>query len=63
MEVLEQSEIAAAVRLSETEARVLSMAMQYWQDAMETGSPLVADLTERLRAISADFDEVMDPVS
>jgi hypothetical protein len=60
MEVLKQSEISASVLISETEAKLLSLAVEYWQDAMDTGSPLVADLSERLRKISSDFDSVLD---
>jgi hypothetical protein len=60
MEVLKQSEISAAVQISETEAKLLSLAVDYWQGAMESGSPLVADLSERLREISADFDAALD---
>ena len=59
MEVIEQSEVSADVRVSETEAKILSLAIRYWKDAMDTGSPLVADLSERLAKINADFDEVM----
>ena len=59
MEVLEQSEVSAAVRVSETEAKVLSLAMRYWQDAMEADSPLVDDLSERLQKISSDFDVIL----
>ena len=60
MEVLKQSEISAAVLISETEAKLLSLAVEYWQSAMDTGSPVVADLSERLREISEDFDSVLD---
>ena len=60
MEVLKQSEISASVLISETEAKLLSLAVEYWQDAMDTGSPLVADLSERLREITSDFDVVLD---
>jgi hypothetical protein len=60
MEVLRQSEISAAVQISETEAKLLSLAVDYWQGAMESGSPLVADLSERLREITADFDAALD---
>ena len=59
MEVLEQSEVSAAVRVSETEAKVLSLALRYWQDAMEADSPLVDDLSERLQKISNDFDVIL----
>ena len=59
MEVLEQSEVAANVLLSETEAKVLAMAVGYCKDAMHSDSPLVSGLTERLQAISAEFDAVM----
>ena len=59
MEVIEQSEITAAVRMSETEAKILFLAMRYWQDAMDTGSPLVDDLSERLGKITADFDTIL----
>lgn len=59
MEVLEQSGVSAAVRLSETEAKLLSLAMCYWQDAMEADSPLVEGLSERLLQISNDFDVVL----
>jgi hypothetical protein len=45
MEVLKQSEISASVLISETEAKLLSLAMEYWQGAMDTGSPVVADLS------------------
>jgi hypothetical protein len=60
MEVLEQSEVAADVRVSETEARVLFLAMRYWEEAMDTGSPLVEDLSTRLEKISAEFDAVLE---
>ena len=60
MEVLKQSEISAAVLISETEAKLLSLAVEYWQDAMDTGSPLVADLSDRLREIAAEFDQTLD---
>jgi len=60
MEVLKQSEIAASVLISETEAKLLSLAVEYWQDAMDTGSPVVADLSERLKEIAADFDAALD---
>ncbi len=60
MEVLKQSEISAAVLISETEAKLLSLAVDYWQGAMESGSPLVADLSERLREITSDFDAALD---
>jgi hypothetical protein len=56
MEVLKQSEISASVLISETEAKLLSLAVEFWQGAMDTGSPVVADLSDRLREISADFD-------
>jgi len=60
MEVIEQSEISASVKVSETEAKVLFLAMRYWQDAMDTGSPLVEDLSLRLEKITADFDAVLE---
>jgi hypothetical protein len=60
MEVLKQSGISASVLISETEAKLLSLAVEYWQGAMETGSPVVADLSKRLREISADFDAALD---
>ena len=60
MEVLKQSEISAAVKISETEAKLLSLAMEYWKTAMDTGSPLVADLSTRLREISQDFENVIE---
>ncbi len=60
MEVLEQSEVSAAVRVSETEAKVLALAMRYWQDAMETDSPLVDNLSERLKKINDDFDVILN---
>jgi hypothetical protein len=60
MEVLKQSEISAAVKISETEAKLLSLAMEYWKNAMDTGSPLVADLSTRLREISQDFENVIE---
>lgn len=59
MEVIEQSEVSASVRVSETEAKILSLAIRYWKDAMDTGSPLVSDLSERLAMINADFDEIL----
>jgi hypothetical protein len=59
MDVLEQSGVSAAVRMSETEAKLLSLAMRYWQDAMAADSPLVEDLAERLLQISNDFDAVL----
>jgi hypothetical protein len=60
MEVLKQSEISASVLISETEAKLLSLAVEFWQGAMDTGSPVVADLSDRLREISADFDSALD---
>jgi hypothetical protein len=60
MEVLKQSEISAAVLISETEAKLLSLAVEYWQGAMDTGTPLVADLSDRLREITSDFDAALD---
>ena len=60
MEVLKQSEISASVLISETEAKLLSLAVEYWQDAMDTGSPVVEDLSRRLREISADFDATLE---
>jgi hypothetical protein len=60
MEVLKQSEISASVLISETEAKLLSLAVEFWQGAMDTGSPVVADLSARLREISADFDSALD---
>ncbi len=59
MEVLKQSEISASVLISETEAKLLSLAVDFWQGAMDTGSPVVADLSDRLREISADFDSAL----
>jgi hypothetical protein len=59
MEILEQSAVAANVVLSETEAKVLSMAVGYWKEAMDTNSPLVSGLTERLQAITDEFDAVL----
>lgn len=59
MEILEQSEISAAVRMSETEAKVLTLAMRYWQNAMATNNPLVEDLSEQLEEITQDFDAVL----
>ena len=59
MEVIEQSEVSASVRVSETEAKILSLAVRYWKDAMDTGSPLVSDLSERLAIINADFDDIL----
>jgi hypothetical protein len=60
MDVLDQSELAASVRISETEVRLLSMAVDYYRDAMGSGSPLVAGLCERLKKISEDFDGIME---
>jgi len=60
MEVLKQSEISASVLISETEAKLLSLAVEFWQDAMDTGSPVVDDLSRRLREISSDFDATLD---
>ncbi len=59
MEVIDQSELSASVKISETEARLLSMAVDYYQSAMDSGSPLVAGLSDRLKEISDEFDEVM----
>ncbi len=59
MEVLDQSELAASVKISETEARLLSMAVDYYKSSMGSGSPLVAGLAERLKEISEEFDEVI----
>ncbi len=60
MEVLKQSEISASVLISETEAKLLSLAVNYWKGAMETGSPVVADLSDRLQEITDNFDKVME---
>ena len=60
MEVLKKSQVSAAVKISETEAKLLSLAVDYWKDAMDTDSPLVADLSTRLREISQDFENIMD---
>ena len=60
MEVLKQSEISASVLISETEAKPLSLAVDYWQNAMDTGSPVVEDLSDRLREISDQFDSLLD---
>lgn len=60
MEVLKKSDVSAAVQISETEARLLSLAVDYWKDAMDSGSPLVADLSTRLREISQDFENVLE---
>ena len=62
MEVLEQSAVSAEVRLSETEATVLALAMRYWRDAMDANSPIVEGLSERLQQITEDFDSVMASV-
>ena len=35
------------------------MAVGYWKEAMDTNSPLVSDLTERLQAITDEFDSVL----
>ncbi len=59
MEVLDQSELAASVKISETEARLLSMAVDYYKNAMGAGSPLVTGLAERLHEISDEFDGQM----
>ncbi len=59
MELLDRSEVAASVRISETEARLLSMAVEYYRSAMGAESPLVAGLSERLREIADEFDGVM----
>jgi hypothetical protein len=63
MEVLKQSEVAAAVQISEVEAKLLSLAMEYWEQSMDTGSPVVAGLSNRLREITRDFDALMDGTS
>ncbi len=60
MEVLKQSEISASVLISETEAKLLSLAVDYWKGAMETGSPVVADLSDRLQEITMAFDAALD---
>jgi hypothetical protein len=60
MEVLKQSEISASVLISETEAKLLSLAVDYWKGAMETGSPVVADLSDRLQEITTAFDDALD---
>ena len=60
MEVIKQSEVAAAVEISEVEAKLLSLAMEYWEQSMDTGSPIVADLSDRLRKITQDFDAVLE---
>lgn len=59
MEILDQSELEASVRISETEARLLSMAVDYYKTSMGSGSPLVAGLSERLKEISEEFDGIM----
>ena len=59
VEVIEQSAVSADVRMTETETRLLALAMSYWQDAMNAESPVVDDLSERLQRISADFDALL----
>jgi hypothetical protein len=59
MEVLDQSGVAASVKISETEARLLSMAVDYYKSSMGSDSPLVAGLSERLKEISDEFNEVI----
>ena len=59
MEILKQSEVNAAVQISEVEAKLLSLAMEYWEQTMDTGSPVVAGLSDRLREITRDFDTLM----
>ena len=59
MEVIKQSETEASVQISEFEAKLLSMAMEYWEESMESGSPVVAGLSDRLREISQDFDALI----
>ena len=60
VEVIKQSEMAASIQISETEAKLLSMAVDYWKGAMSYDSPLAVDLSDRLRDITADFDAVME---
>ena len=60
MEVIDQSPGSAAVQISEVEAKLLSLAVEYWESSMGTGSPLVADLSDRLRDITRDFDALID---
>ena len=60
MEILEQSPKSAAVEISEVEAKLLSLALEYWEGTMDTGSPVVADLSDRLRDITRDFNALMD---
>ena len=62
MEVLDQSEVAASVKISESEARLLSMAVDYYRSSMGTSSAVVAGLSERLHEISAEFDGIMEQV-
>jgi hypothetical protein len=59
VEVIEQSAVSADVRMTETETRLLALAMSYWQGAMNAESPVVDDLSERLQSISADFDALL----
>jgi hypothetical protein len=61
MEVLKQSETSAAALISETEARLLSLPVEYRQGAMDTGSPLAADLSDRLGESTVDFDQTLSP--
>lgn len=60
MEVIEQSAVAAKVRMTETETRLLSLAVRYWQGRMNPDSALVDDLSERLQKITAQFDAGME---
>ena len=60
MEVIEQSEFSAEVRMTETETRLLSLAMRYWRGRMNPESPLVDDLSDRLQRITAGFDAEME---
>ena len=60
VEVLEQTESSAEVRMTETETRLLSLAMRYWRGRMNPESPLVDDLSERLQKITAEFDAEME---
>ena len=62
MEVLDQSEVAASVKISESEARLLSMAVDYYKSSMGASSAVVAGLSERLHEISAEFDGIMEQV-
>ena len=58
MEVREQPDIPAYVRVNEEEARMLFLAVKCWQDAMNNRGPVAEGISRRLERIIAEFDLV-----